>query len=214
MGRIQHGRWETHLRRAMSAKEGGLLPETMPELQPVYVIEGDRPEHALLAGELLCAGSIATAVPAGGNTARIQLRNPVDSGVLAVVEFIWAQASGPSYLGIAQEIVVTIPNAVLVLATPSTSAGFRDTRISLAQGRTTCVLEREESAAALPVGAQLVIVGKEQNNAANNNTVNYVQPVILGPGSSIHLNPTETAKAIRASFAWRERPAEASELSV
>ncbi len=96
-------------------------PEVADEIVPVVLIEGERPEHYFLAGEMLLAHGID--VPAvAGEAGWARLRNPVDSGILITLEALLFTSLASA------EVEVRANNTDTAAVSLGTNGGHRDLR--------------------------------------------------------------------------------------
>jgi hypothetical protein len=85
MSKVERGQYASLLRRYLGMTGvSDVIDELAPEMSAVFVLESERPEWEFLKGARLLG--YAQTVPAlAGNNSAIRLRNPTNSGVVAIV---------------------------------------------------------------------------------------------------------------------------------
>jgi len=197
MSEIQQTRWDRIIRRVSgSVGTGSHVSETLSELFPVIDVERVPGELLLLGGTQLAMGTIVVS-PVAANFSLAMLRNPGGSKTLITVTKVLMSASA------------TIQgNAGVTLNTFGTagSQAIRDTRrgpadppVGLVLGEVSLVFGVDFFRFILTGGMNTIL--EDENSVA-----------VLAPGTAFAVGALSTNTAIRASFFWRERPAEESEL--
>ena len=195
---VQQTRWDRLIRRVSgSIGPGSRVSETLSELFPVLDVERVPGELLLLGGTQLCMGA-AQVTGAAGETPRLQIFNPVDSGVLITVTLLLI--SGGATLN--NRVATTIT----ALTTGAGTEVFRDRRIALisrpvGQIRTDSTVAFTDAHLLFTTQASVTTLLTDENGLA-----------VLPPGSGYEVGNNTAASTIRGSFFWRERPAEEAEL--
>ncbi|KKL16890.1 hypothetical protein LCGC14_2491050 [marine sediment metagenome] len=197
---VQQTRWDRLIRRVSgSIGPGSRVSETLSELFPVIDVERVPGELLLLGGTRL--GTASFPITAGvGDFPGAQLENPAGSGTLITVTLVIlsAQAAG-SFLWSTTE-------GQLATALP-TASRLRDTR-QVFPAQPTGLLRIQTDLAA-PVDSQgqvLNLSGTKFDLEAENGLA------ILAPGERFTVGHNIAATFMTATFFWRERAAEESEL--
>jgi hypothetical protein len=195
-------------------KGDDIVSEVHRQIFPVIVVEDDRPEHKLLAGERLAWGQFLLAAQGVGITGYVGLRNPAGSGVILVVEEYYMSTPATKYY-------VALGRAIANLTAQGTEQP-RDTRL---QAGATFGVSAPNITGQLVSGRSDTItpspfvVAENINNTTSSSTPNDFnrQPVVLAPGDTLFLfrsdgaGGTITNGAVQANFAWRERSTEPGE---
>lgn len=171
-----------------------------PEVFPVFPVGQYSSELRYLAGERLC-GAAAVAVTGVGLLSGVHLRNPLGSGVLAMVDMWQANTTSGSQLQ-----TFLIPG-IADLANVGSSIPL-DTRNSLpvATRLTTCVFSTEATAGAPAAARQM------GQWLTNNNTCFWPETVVLKPGDGWAMYGVAANLGFHLTLRWRERRAQPSEL--
>lgn len=182
-----------------------------PELQPVLVVEGDRPDNAYLKGEQWFAfqanvGAIA------GQVGELLVENPVNSGLLVVVHrisMVSAAAVGSQYF-IGMSDSVTIPGGFT-----SASGAFLDSRSVNAPNllpplKTSASRFRSGTSVA---GIASSLIPMQQSLTNQTLTVCDV-PFVLTPGFACGVRLQLANTAARFGFVCTERALAPEEISV
>lgn len=165
-----------------------------PEISPVLVLENDRPEWQFLGNGRLMACNL-TVSTTGALLGSMRLRNPSDSGMLAIVEAISVNA-----ITAAQRFQVRIGNAAAELLTPMVTQAPRDSRSSATVGALKASSDQVSG-----TGTKIY----EGTIAINVIVSLLVCPIVLAPGS--HLEVTAADLVVgqsNANFLYRERAIE------
>lgn len=175
-----------------AATEGGI--ERFSETAQVVVPAFDLPELNLDRGDKLF-GRLLSAAAVAARFNGIQLFNPADSGILAVIELLQS-----SSLMIGE---VSIGDNSAVFANLQTESGVPlDTRSRPAGPSSICVVHMGDAAAAT-IAAQTVRFSGNPNPGAR---------FVLAPNSQFFALAQTANQALDAGFFWRERKANAEEL--
>jgi len=196
---LQQNRYDQLLRRVGDLKgQGSKVNDVLTELFPVLDVERVPGELLLLQGTRLCVG--ATVVNSGvGFSPRIQLFNPVDSGFIIALTQLW----------LAHDEVTTLRMAATFIAL-TTGVGtevFRDRRLPIG-ARPVGQIRTQSSVAQTGANFQLRV---QANTAAIVDDVNTLG--VMPPGSGFEVGAAPTDSQLIATFIWRERVAEPSELN-
>jgi len=174
---INNSSWSDTV-RAIFGIQGGENPAAdTSELQPVVVMQSDRPEWGFAGGEELRSG--LKFIGAGvGFLSQIGLRNPPDSNYLATVRRIWANPAAVSHI----MVVSWIDNAT-VAHTAFTASGFvaRDARLGTVPNFNGVQVVSKNNAAP---------AGEHRDFALFDPAVeSYTEPIIVSPGQLVVVYP-------------------------
>jgi len=195
---LQQTRYDQLVRRVGAIiGPGSKVSEALSELFPTLEVENLPAELQMLAGWRMAMGG--TEVPAtAAEVSKVQLFNPVGSGQLVVITRINATTGGTAD--------VRMAFTETELADETTNDRFRDTRLGVATIPTASV--RSESSAAG--------VAAQWSQRVAGNAVVLIEDTrgvaVLAPGQGLTIGPDITNNVNTASFLWRERVAEESEL--
>ena len=196
---LQQNRYDQIMRRVGGMiGTGSKVSEVLTELFPVVDLERVPGELLLLGGTRLCIGS-AIVTGAAGERARIQVFNPADSGTLVTVSSVVI-----STLTIQNIRWATTETA---LTTGLATEAFRDRRLTL-PGRPVGAIRTDSTVAATDVHGLARLLASTPYFLTDRNSV-----AVLPPGSGFEVGADTVATAVIATFYWRERTAEQSELS-
>ena len=191
MAHINVGRFNGILGRMLSM--GGMedpAGELSPEISAVLVMENDRPEWKYLANEKLCAG-VGVEIASGAFLTASRLRNPVGSGVLAVVEFIRISMTLAGRYSMRFGLITTD-------RATAQSAITVDARFAIANVAPALVLSSSAAAFASSVTF-------DSSDVLASAPVVYEQKIILFPGSALEIGSTAINTGTTVAFSWRER---------
>lgn len=199
---VQQTRWDRIIRRVSgSIGPGSRVSETLSELFPVIDIERVPGELLLLGGTRLgLAGfpvNAAAAVFPGS-----QISNPAESGTIITITRAIVSSN------VNDVILWGTVHGLLATALPN-SARLRDTREvfpTQAVG-----LLRIDTALGAPVDSigQVEVLADSPLILEGENS-----ETVLAPGTQFTVGGSIADATLRATFYWRERPAEESELSL
>lgn len=199
-GVIQNpGLWRK-LTSKFGIKSRTATPELGAVLHPVVLMEDLTRKSYYDTQEFSCAGG-AGLTSAVGNTAKVQLRNPIGSSIIAVVLSITVEgpATNDAFLEFFDGTAATLV---------ANRAQFLDRR-SLALAATTpipaCEIHIEDSAVT-PIGT--VFAAMTFSTTIWNTLDLREGPIILRPGNTVVVESGAAAQKINALFHWLELPAE------
>lgn len=197
LNELQVGRYNGILHKLLDMKEGAPSPQLAGDIQPVLVLEADRPEWKYLGGEYLCLGYgrvSATNIP------HAHLQNDQGAGVLVVLEkfVVSCSAAGEIFGGHRDGLVGGGSQAFAEYT-------FRDSRLSRAADVTAATVVTYDNAA-----SQLTVPNVYARVLANT-PYTFDIPVVLQPGDGF-LVRGPTGATFGVTFVWRERYLEPSEL--
>jgi len=194
-------RFERKLRAILGAQGSSLLPG-VEDFAGLITLEADRPEWALAGGERLCWGRQTQAAVAAVRSC-VALINPLDSGVLVVVELVRRTGA------VAVELrFFNPPVATLVALALDTVVGFhRDTRIG--QDIPAARLQAYTNAGG---GGGTFVEDYTTSESIIGGLTSRSQPIVVGPDTALIINTVADLTAIAASFRWRELALEGSRL--
>lgn len=191
---------ERKLRSVTGVQGANPLPDLEDVRNGLIVLENDRPEWAAAGGEVHASG-LVTFNPNVANTNSAQLRNPVDSGVLIIVERVIVSYSGAAAFTRLWEAFSIVDFATLFVA----NTVNRDTRRLSGVG---------DSVAGILSGVSQVAPAGSGRQFGNVQVPNgdfhdvWPGPTMLAPGTSIMLDEGVVNIAANFNFSWRERPLE------
>jgi len=200
MTEIQQNRWDQLVRRAANIVGGGSqVNDTLNELFPVIDVERVPGELLLLMGTELGVGASGI-VGAAGQTSKIQLFNPVNSGKIVTITTIFFVVDATTQ--------VRIASTNTPLSSGITTQTFRDRRRELTARPTTGIFQESsvplvDAHILIPVLANASVDLKDQDGI-----------YVLSPGSGVSVGSTAVAQRITVTFFWRERVAQPSELNL
>lgn len=200
MPQIQIARYNNLLGRLLSmAGLEATAADLSPEISPVIVMESDRPEWLFLSGQRRIG--FVSSQNAGAAAPVVRLRNPVGSGVLAVIEKIGGMVEA-ALMRVNLQIGGDIGDLTTV------SPGFQlDSRYGFAQGGSALICSAEA------LGAVSVGNGIEIAFPSANVPYKFLQtPLILAPGSHVDISLSAIG-AFQAIVQWRERELQKYEVS-
>lgn len=201
-GLLQDGSLNIALRKRLNTTPGA---DTLaPEIMPVFVVEGELPDHQFLKGVKLCTGAgEVTAV--AGQLSFFQLRNPIGSNlVFTVTRARWTYSAGVTFW------------CFLYNQTGQSGSGAtettRDTRwapLGSLTGRPRGILTVGTQVAPFSVND---LVGQFAKTNVTDEIVHECE-LVLAPGTVLTVF-LETANVAIDAFTidWNERPANPSEL--
>lgn len=190
MSKIEVGRYSELLRKLLSMK--GVVDvsgELSPEISPVFILEAERPEWEFLKNEKVMSSTFAVNAVAAQN-AVYRLRNPLGSGVVAVINTFMIQVESDST--VLAERSVEQGNLATILPTVS-----RDTRLPVLNA----------SALISSQANNVVFTGESFWTALllANAFVPQVLDFVLTAGHQFDLIEVDNNISIRGWVQWRER---------
>jgi len=197
---IQQNRYDQLIRRVGGLiGAGSKVSEVIAELFPMIDVENVPGELLALMGTRLCFGGASiAAVPL--NISRLQLFNPADSGMIITLEevYVTTQNTDSYRFGINQILLANNPN----------DGVFRDTRFGISNRPVGQVRNQSDNPTPAPVNGRVRQLAETLWILNNPNGV-----AVLSPGHGWQISPTNINSTLTATFFWRERVAETSELS-
>jgi len=199
LSKIEIGRWSEQLRRMMGMAGTEIVSgEMSPEISPTIELEGQSPEWDFLKGKRNCFGGAD--LGAGGVTfiGKYRLRNPADSGVVAVVKRIElaSTAGGVGTTGLRINVnsqTVNLDTAVVPLV-PDTRWG------ALAIQATALILTTSIVQTTGPAGSLLAT----SITIAGTRWV-VTEPFVLVPGTNVDFGASSDNLPLAGWVAWTER---------
>ena len=197
---VQQTRWDRIIRRVSgSIGPGSRVSETISELFPMIDVERVPGELLILGGTHMAWGGTSVTSSAG-NTAKIQLFNPIDSGTIITVTGVFCRVGINTPFRMATEAVARLTNVG--------SATFRDTRL-LIGGNPVGQIRSENTATIISVVNLYHLLSNVMFHFQDENSV-----AVLAPGTGLAFGPSNQNVDLSGTFWWRERPAEESELNL
>jgi len=200
MDELQQNRYDMLLRRVGGLiGPGSKVTSVIAELFPMIDVENVPGELLILMGTRIVFGG-GTVTGAAGQSPKVQLFNPVDSGHLVTITRLSIAANAST---IVRWGVVNV-----ALTTGVGTETFRDMRLPLT-ARPIGEM-RQESAVALADGTnQTRVLTGEPYTIEDPNGL-----AVLLPGTGFEIGLTSVATTINHAWNWRERAAERSELNL
>lgn len=191
---ITNGRLIRGLVRLFGMKiSGSPAPTLAPEITPGYEINNwDDPTAPFLQLARLQSVSLSTSAAVGQQGAYL-LRNPINSGVLVVVEYVGTQS--------AVQMGVILQTTNLGFVTTTTLRDFRWFRAGLTQQGSAIASADNLVAPLNPTSAYVL-------NAVND----LVQDWVIPPGCALYCNNVLQNVGNQLIWKWREIPITAEEL--
>lgn len=188
---ILTGQLNDILSKRLGMKGGGPAPTLAPEILPVLVVEADRPEWLVLGSTLMVG--IGQLVATGAAVSSVRIRNPVNSGVLAVIERIDFDGDGGG-----QRMAMDLGPTETDLTTNITTVALDTRRLALAA--VAGALRASSSNSVDPTG---VGFNFWRGNTIDGSNV-YDAPIVLTPGFALTIR-TLALHALTCSARWYER---------
>jgi len=195
---VQQNRWDQLVRRVSGSIGGGSrVSETLSELFPVLDVERVPGELLWLGQNRICFGSTSF-TGAAGEVPRIQLFNPVASGKIITVSALLVSVTA------AASVRYTISSAALT--TGVATQRFRDSRGGFVERpageiRTQSSVANTDATGHFRLNTTFPFYIVDENSAA-----------VLAPGAGFEVGTNVVTGTLFATFNWRERDAEQSEL--
>lgn len=201
---IGQTRFQRRLTHELKIKGDQPSPVLAPEIQPVLVVEAERPELLHLQGEWRYSHG-ATNAAVGGEYWYWMLQNPAGSNTLIIVEEVqWCDITATSTLHCGVGVVAYLASLAGVVA------ACLDTRVPQNVLGRPCIgapfMGTDPGAIGLATQA---VVRATQNVMVGWKPLNYVLP----PGYIFALRIEAVAQAMCGYVIWRERAAEVAELA-
>lgn len=196
---LQQARYDQLVRRVGVLYGGGSkVVEVLPEVFPVLDLENLPHELLMLAGWRTAMITVSRD-PTLGDIVAAQLFNPVNSGFIAAVTQVILRTDQDS------NVAVTINQAQLTGG--FTRGLFRDSRLGGVRNSVLGGLT-QTGPAATPATMNLFVPSDSQYILSDPNGL-----VVLSPGNGMQCGINTIDRFISATFLWRERVAETSELN-
>jgi len=200
MSELQTTRYDRLIRRVGGIiGPGSKVGEAISELFPMIDVERVPGELLALQGTILGIGSESLTAGVGDFSA-IQLFNPVDSGNIVTVSQVILNS------GTNHTVFFGIVNTSL--STNNNPQRPRDSRIDITIPLVAQV-RREALGAAITAIGRIVLVPDDNAFVKDENSV-----AMLLPGFGLQFTSNTSNLNLIATFFWRERPAQPSELSL
>jgi len=201
VSKIEIGRYSEQLRRMFGMKgQETVSSELSPEVSPTIQLEGPGAEWNFLKQVRDCAFG-NTVIGAVGFTTKWRFRNPVDSGIIAVME-AWELTptllAGMSINGNAQ--TVDLPTASIAAVTDGRWG-------TITASRPTVIVSSSNAQATGPAGESFAEAVRLGSTAWL-----YDQEIVLVPGAVLDIGLVSTNIDARIWARWRERQIPALEL--
>lgn len=197
---IQTTRYDQLIRRVAGIiGPGSKVAEVITELFPMIDVENVPGELLRLSGTFIAFGG-ASITGAAGQSGRVQLFNPADSGNLITVSHV--------DVGVDASQTVRYGVGTIALTTGVATQVHRDTRTPITQ-RPIGQIRTQSSVALAPATGQVRLLANSTFRVFDPNGV-----AVLLPGSGLEVGASNNATLVVATFFWRERVAQESELSV
>ena len=197
---LQTPRYDQIIRRAGGIiGPGSKVSEALSELFPVLDVEQLPGELLLLGGTAISEGA-STVFSAAGETPRIQVFNPVASGVLLTISSAVVSVSATTTMRSATSIIA--------LTTGVGTEVFRDRRQS-AVSRPSGQIRTDSTVALTDANTLFRVLA--------NSTVFVTDPnslAVLPPGAGFEFGSESVASQMWVTFYWRERVGLESELNL
>ena len=195
MSKIEIGRYSELLRRQLGMKGvTEVAGELSPEISPTFVLEGPGAEWDFLKAVrgCRCADEQLGAV---GFASVFRLRNPVGSGVIAVVDAVAVTPEGTVQIGVARGQIFGELANLLVTVVPDLRWG--------AVGATTTTLIFSSAAAGGGPGGDVIARARPLGLTE----WLYREPIVLMPGTNLDwgMGFGSTNENVHGWAAWRER---------
>jgi len=197
---IQQNRWDQLLRRSADLKgPGSKVNDALSELFPTFDVENVPGELFFLMGTILAHGG-AKVIAGVTDAPRLQLFNPVGSGkILTVTSIILTTGSSENVRGTVENAPLTTVPAIELSRDGRMPATSRPT----GQIRTDATPAFTDATVQFSMAADIPFLISDPNGLA-----------ILPPGTGYEWGNGSVNSTLAASFWWRERTAEPSELNL
>ena len=199
MTEIQQNRYDQLVRRVNNiVAPGSMVSDALSELFPVLELESLKTELQLLGKTRLAFGN-TTLLASVGDLNHHQLFNPVDSGMLVVLERMDINS--------ATSQLIEYGLATVALADFTANQAFRDTREGILQPVVAQARDVQQVGSIARFGAFRIIA----------NTTFTMQDkqglFLLAPGTGITFASVTANTVTNVTFQWRERVAQPAELN-
>ncbi len=210
MNEIQDGRLNRGIGARLNVVEAGPASTLAPEVMPVYIVAPPSEEDSLLRGEYLCAAAGTTSEEALYHSF-LQLRNPLDSATIIVVDDIILSTVVVDRVlewGLRYDIIDPAagpPDWGFVGA-----SGVRDTR----RAKTNAAIHTvARVATGRSVTSRFDVVGKRMGRMYSPKNEQIRLGYVITPGYCFIVENLDTGSGFQWSIRWRERRAQPSELA-
>jgi len=195
LAKIEAGRWSEQLRRMLGmAGVTSVAAELAPEVSPTIELEGQSVEWNFLKAvrDVYVGQTIAGSAL---NISKWRFRNPVDSGVVAVMEYVeLVPTGGTAVLALNVSQVTVDLDTVQPTAVPDSRWG------PLTTGRSALVVTFQNSDPTVP-GGQAVATSRALDSVA----WQYPREILLLPGVALDAGSQSINRQVHGTFKWRER---------
>lgn len=175
---------------------GGLVRTVATDLFPIVPVSDELmdPELHFLASSHLCIGRTAIGATAAERS-HIGLQNPVDSGVLAVVEEVYALVITPG-------VTITLAVGDTVTSAPDNfvNGRHRDSRWPFDKP-STCLLFSHSVNTTIGTA----VSDRLSPSSGSGSSLLWTMRFVLDPGSQLVVRPGTDNEALTCGFVWRER---------
>lgn len=194
LNQLLAARYNKAIRSLLGLEEQEGVTSVSPELQPCVVIDGPAVEHHFLLNERLYHRNFSVAADAA-NPSTIEIRNPADSGVIVIVDFIEAGANAAADLQVQLNIGIDTDLATAFTALPC------DTR----PGAVSC------SSRLSSANVASATTGALRALAAAGVMHQWYRSFVLAERSALFLTNGVNNATLVGSISFRERPVRPSE---
>lgn len=199
MSKIERGQFSSALRRYLGMTGvSDVLDELAPEISASLTLEGERPEWEFLKSQKLMSGNTLVAGVAVKKGV-YRLRNPTDSGVVAIFESIFMSSE------LSVQFQLTREETTTDLATLEATIA-RDTRYPAVAAS---ALSVTSEAVAAPTGSSF----HTHFNFSAGPVVEFRVPIVLTPGHALQVICNTVNTAFYVSAHWLEKRLDALERS-
>jgi len=201
---ILAGRFNRAMQKHFAMKGPASVNELSSIIQPNYNFAGGNENRYLEAWDRFARGIQVGPVAAQNNGIRI--RNPVGSGVIAVVESIFL-----SELTAVLQLVSLLGQFATAQTLVDLAAVVNTYYVPDSRGRqgASCILSDQNNSPGLPAPIFNVVLAASTNLELID-TID--DQLVLLPGSAIEVTSNTVNHQLNCTFAWRERALEESEL--
>ena len=196
---LQQTRYDRLIRRVGGIiGPGSKVSEVLSELFPMIDVERVPGELLALSGTVISIGSLSQAGVVA-EFARAQLFNPVDSGKLITLTKVIFSSDTAGIINLGWQAAG--------ITTLATTSSIRDTRFgftALPVGQ----MRFASAGFASTADGRIEVIANEPYRLEAENGI-----AVLGPGSGFEVGADTANRSILATFFWREREAQQSELN-
>jgi len=197
---IQQGRYDRTMRRVGDLKgPGSKVAEVLSEVFPVVDLERLPPELFALGGTVLAFGG-ASRAPAAAEFGRIQVFNPLGSGKILTVT--------SAVLGTTLDDGIVWGMVNGVLGTVVSTQRNRDQRLGFVTLPVGQIATDSTIGVAIATG-QIAVLASDPLLLTDENGL-----AVLPPGFGFEISSISADITVRATFFWRERVMEPSEINL